>query len=146
MSFDLQQLDMIDLLSERHMLLRRVMEQDWNAISEVPIANSEWYMMSRIYKQETTISHITKNVNISRQATHKVIKKLVDKQLVEVRDHEQNKKLKSIQLTAYGEKCFEQYAELMQNLERKIADTIGKDRLFLLKDLLKLDWEIERQA
>lgn len=128
------------------MLLRRIMENKWDAFSEIPIANSEWYMISRIYKQETTISSISKSVNISRQATHKVIKKLEDKQLVDVRDHEQNKKLKSIKLTTLGEQCFEQYAELTQQLERKIANEIGEESLTLLKNILKLDWKVDREV
>lgn len=133
---------MIDLLSERHMLLRRIMENEWDALSDIPIANSEWYIISRIYKQETTISNISKSVNISRQATHKAIKKLEEKQLVEVSDHEHNKKLKNIKLTQLGERCFEQYSTIVQRLELQISSKIGEESLTVLKNILKLDWEL----
>ena len=53
---ELQNLDLIDLLSERQTLVRRISEQAWNAQSEIYISNSEWYFMARIYKKQPTIS------------------------------------------------------------------------------------------
>jgi chorismate mutase len=51
---ELQNLDLIDLLSERHSLVRRISEKAWNDQSEIYISNSEWYIMSRIYEPPMT--------------------------------------------------------------------------------------------
>jgi DNA-binding MarR family transcriptional regulator len=139
---ELQHLDLIDLLSERHSLVRKISEKAWNDQSEIYISNSEWYIMARIYKKQPSISYVTKNVEISRQAIHKFIQKLSEKGLVEIKNVENNKKEKCIQLTALGEECYEKNAALKAQLENKIAEKIGMEQVTMLKDLLKLDWEI----
>ncbi|MEH7336724.1 MarR family winged helix-turn-helix transcriptional regulator [Neobacillus drentensis] len=141
---ELQHLDLIDLLSERHSLVRKISEKAWNDKSEIYISNSEWYIMARIYKKRPTISYVTKNVEISRQAIHKFITNLSEKGLVEIANVENNKKEKCIQLTALGEECYEKNAELKAQLEDKIAEKIGLEQVNMLKDLLKLEWGIEQ--
>lgn len=140
MHTDLQILDLIDLLSERNVLLRKITEKIWNDSSDLSISNSEWYIMARIYKQQPTISYVTKHVDISRQATHKFIKRLEAKGLVEINNVEHNKKDKCIKLTELGEQCFEKNAALKLTLEQKIADQIGNEQLEALKNLLKINW------
>lgn len=137
---DLQSLDLIDLLSERNVLLRKITEKIWNDSSDLSISNSEWYIMARIYKQQPTISYVTKHADISRQATHKFIKRLEAKGLVEINNVEHNKKDKCIKLTVLGEQCFEKIAALKLTLEQKIADQIGNEQLEALKNLLKINW------
>jgi len=139
---ELQHLDLIDLLSERHSLVRKIAEKAWNDQSEIYISNSEWYIMARIYKKQPSISYVTKNVEISRQAIHKFIQKLSEKGLVEIKNVENNKKEKCIQLTALGEECYEKNAALKAQLENKISEKIGVEQVTMLKDLLKLDWKI----
>ncbi|NWQ41440.1 winged helix DNA-binding protein [Bacillus sp. EB106-08-02-XG196] len=139
---ELQNLDLIDLLSERHSLVRKISETSWNNQSEIHISNSEWYIMARIYKRKPNISYITKNVEISRQAIHKFINKLSEKGLVQVENVENNKKEKCIQLTALGEECYEKNEALKAQLENKIAEKIGADQVSILKEILKLDWNI----
>ena len=140
---ELQHLDLIDLLSERHGLVRKIAEKAWNDQSETYISNSEWYIMARIYKKRPSISYVTKNVDISRQAIHKFIKSLSAKGLVEIHNVKNNKKEKCIQLTTLGEECFHKNEELKAELENKIAEKIGSEHVKTLKTLLKLEWGIE---
>lgn len=139
---ELQNLDLIDLLSERHSLVRRISEKAWDDRSDIYISNSEWYIMDRVYKKRPTISFVTKNVDISRQAIHKFVKNLSAKGLVKIQNVENNKKEKCIELTDLGEECYEKNAALKAQLENKIAEKIGVEQVKNLKDILKLDWEI----
>ena len=139
---ELQNLDLIDLLSERHSLVRRISEKAWNDQSEIYISNSEWYIMARIYKKQPSISYVTKNVEISRQAIHKFIKQLSEKGLVEIKNVENNKKEKCIKLTALGEESYKKNETLKAQLENKIVENIGAEQVKALKDILKLDWKI----
>ncbi len=139
---ELQNLNLIDLLSERHISTRRISEQAWNKESEIRISNSEWTIMAHIYKQQPTIASVTKNVDISRQAIHKFIKNLAAKGLVQVQNVQNNKKEKCIRLTALGETCYEKNEVLKSQLEHEIAEKIGADQLKMLKDILKADWQI----
>ncbi|GER68296.1 hypothetical protein BpJC7_22700 [Weizmannia acidilactici] len=143
MNTDLQNLDLLDLISERHVRLRKISEKLWNESSDIPISNSEWFILARIYQtQQTTISYISKHVDISRQAVHKFIKRLEEKRLVEISSLENNKKEKSIQLTKLGRECIEKNESLKKELVRKIAEKIGSDQVKWLEEILKLDWGI----
>ncbi|WP_449538125.1 MarR family winged helix-turn-helix transcriptional regulator [Ferdinandcohnia sp. Marseille-Q9671] len=142
MSQELQNLDLLDLISERHSQLREIAEVLWNEQSDITISNSEWYIMSRIYKKQPTIAYVSKNVDFTRQATHKFIKNLRQKGLVNVMNVQHNKKEKCIELTPLGVECYEKNEALKATLEKKIAEKIGEKELLFLKDILKSDWGI----
>jgi DNA-binding MarR family transcriptional regulator len=137
---EFKNMDIIDMVSERHLQLRKLTEKRWNDSSDIYLSNSEWFIMARIYKKQPTIAYVSKNVDISRQATHKFIKNLEAKGIVEISSVEYNKKDKCIRLTKLGEECYEKSQSLKVNLEKEIADKIGSEQLTHLKDLLKLDW------
>jgi len=139
---ELQNLDLIDLIIERHVLLRRICENSWNDSSDMHISNSEWYIMARIYKKKPTLSYVTKHVDVSRQATHKFVKNLESKGLIEITNSTNNNRDKCLQLTPLGEECYERNLSLKASLEQKIAEEIGADKLTILKDILKLDWGV----
>ncbi|WP_100009806.1 MarR family winged helix-turn-helix transcriptional regulator [Lentibacillus sediminis] len=140
MEAKLKNLDLIDTLSERHLELRKKAEGLWNDSSNIYLSNSEWFIMARIYKKQPTIAYVTRNVDISRQATHKFIKNLKAKGLVEISDVKHNKRDKSIRLTDLGEECYEKNEALKADLEKKIADTIGDEKVEVLNKILKMDW------
>lgn len=141
---ELQNLDVIDLLSERHAILHRLVEDKWNEHNEIYISNSEWYILARIYKKQPTISDVTKSVDISRQATHKFIKRLQEKGLVEVTNVEHSKKHKAIRMTKFGEECYEKNKLLKIEIEQQLVNVIGEEQVVNLKNILKLDWGMER--
>jgi len=142
LDLELKNLDLIDIVSERHLQLRKITEKRWNDSSDIYLSNSEWFIIARIYKKHSTIAYVSKNVDISRQATHKFIKSLEAKELVEINNMENNKKNKRIRLTKLGEECYEKNESLKANLEKEIADKMGPEQLKLLKDFLELDWGI----
>ncbi|WP_010093550.1 MarR family winged helix-turn-helix transcriptional regulator [Ornithinibacillus scapharcae] len=140
MSSQFQYLDLIDTLSERHIQLRETIENKWNKQSNIYLSNTEWFILAKIYQKETTIAYVTKQVGISRQATHKFIKNLEVKGLVEVFNVPHNKKDKYLKMTQLGEECYEKNIELKAKLEKKIAKSIGQENFTMLRELLKSDW------
>lgn len=140
MHVEVKTLDLIDLISERHVLLRTLNDRLWHKSHDLHISNSEWFIMARIYKRQTTISHVAKQVDISRQATHKFIKNLEAKGLVEVSRAQHNNKDKCIRLTKFGEECFEHNEAIKAKLEAKITASIGEEQADQLKRLLTMDW------
>ncbi|UPW82562.1 MarR family winged helix-turn-helix transcriptional regulator [Lysinibacillus sp. Ag94] len=144
MKDELQNRDVIDLLSERHELLRRLAEEKWNEQNDIYISNSEWYILGIIYKKQLTISDVAKNVKFSRQATHKIIKSLEVKGLVTVMSVEHSKKHKAIRMTEFGEDCFEKNQLCKAEIEKQLVDTIGEDQVSRLKNILKLNWDMKQ--
>ncbi|QKY68283.1 MarR family winged helix-turn-helix transcriptional regulator [Lentibacillus sp. CBA3610] len=138
---NLESLNLIDMISERHLQLRKLSESLWDERSDIYLAKSERFILARIYqKGETTISSVTKNVDISRQATHKFIKQLEQKGLVHIKAMEHNKKERSITLTNFGKECYRKNESLESMLEKQIAENIGTEKVTQLKEILKLDW------
>lgn len=123
-------------------MVRHISGKAWNDANDIKISSSEWYILARIYKKQPTISSVTRSVDISRQAIHKFIKNLAAKGLVEIHNVENNKKEKWIQLTGLGEECYEKNEALKDELEKRIAETIGQDQVDALKVILKSDWGI----
>ncbi|ANY73760.1 MarR family transcriptional regulator [Paenibacillus ihbetae] len=140
MHVEVKTLDLIDLISERHVLLRTLNDRLWHKSHDLHISNSEWFIMARIYKKQTTISHVAKQVDISRQATHKFIKNLEAKGLVEISQAQHNNKDKCIRLTKFGEECFEHNEAIKAKLEAKIIASIGEEQADQLKRILTMDW------
>ena len=58
MDYELQSLDLIDLISERHIQLRSITENLWNDNSDIYISNSEWFIMAELYKKQPTIAYV----------------------------------------------------------------------------------------
>lgn len=140
MGYNLYNLDLVDLINEHNVMLRRVMEEAWKSTSDITISNSEWFIISRIYKKHPNISYITKNLSISRQGIHKLIKSLESKGLVEVNNSETSKRDKCIRLTDLGIECYEKNANLKKEIEDKISLKIGQDNFSKLNDILRIDW------
>ena len=122
-----QKLEIIDLISEWHTRLRAELETSWNKESEVAISNTEWHILTKIYNGMHAISDITKSVYITRQATHKHLKNLQAKHLVEIYGDDQNKKKKNVQLTSQGVYLIQRYNELKENLECTLKKSIGDE-------------------
>ncbi|WP_323703173.1 winged helix DNA-binding protein [Mammaliicoccus sp. Dog046] len=140
---ELQDLDLFDILSERHGIIRTKIESMWNDTHDVHMSSSEWYIMAKVYQHKCNISTITKSVTISRQAVHKSIKQLHQKGLVDIQDVEGNKKEKAIQLTALGEEYFLEVTRQKKMLEQHLIESIGLDNVNKLRDILKMDWDIQ---
>ncbi|WP_188206987.1 MarR family winged helix-turn-helix transcriptional regulator [Alkalibacillus aidingensis] len=137
----MEQLDLIDLISERHLQLRQVSEKIWNDQNNIDLSNSEWIIISKIYhKKQMTVPCIAKHVDISRQAAHKFINRLEEKGVVSVKRLENNRNAKLLELTELGKQCYEKNETLKAHLENRIAEEIGEERLKQFKQVLKEDW------
>src|SRR5699024_10629294 len=98
----LHELDFIDLLSERHAQLRQLTETAANVDQESKISSSEWYIISIIGAETYTLSELTALVKLTRQAIHKTVKQLEQKELVVLKAVTGNKKEKCVNLTTLG--------------------------------------------
>ena len=133
-------LEIIDLISEWHTRLRAELETSWNKESEVAMSNTEWHILTKIYSGMHAISDITKSVYITRQATHKHLKNLQAKQLVEIYGDDQNKKKKNVQLTTQGVHLIQRYNELKDSLECTLKKSIGEVAYNELQTILNKEW------
>ena len=138
---DYKLLGLIDLISERHVYIRAHIEKIWNEKYDIKMNNTEWHVIAKLYSGMDTIADITRKVHVSRQATHKLIKNLEQKQLIEVFDDQKNKKIKKVRLTQFGVQCYEQYMTIKEQMEASIEQSIGTILYEQLKRGLSMDWK-----
>ena len=138
---DYKRLNLIDLISERHVYIRAHIEKIWNETYDIKMNNTEWHVIEKLYSGMDTIADITRKVHVSRQATHKLIKNLEQKQLIEIYNDQKNKKIKKVRLTPFGVQCYEQYMTIKEQIEASIEQSIGTMLYEQLKKGLGMDWK-----
>ena len=138
---DYKHLDLIDLISERHNYIRLYIEKLWNEKYNIKINNTEWHVIAKLYSGMDTIADITRKVHVSRQATHKLIKNLEQKELIEIYDDQKNKKIKKVRLTQFGVQCYEQYLKIKEQMEASIEQSIGTELFDQLRRGLSMEWK-----
>lgn len=138
----LHELDFIDLLSERHAQLRQLTETAANVDQESKISSSEWYIISIIGAETYTLSELTALVKLTRQAIHKTVKQLEQKELVVLKAVTGNKKEKCVNLTTLGRYLWQRNQAYQQELEQHIKTKIGVAQFEQLKALLQTDWDL----
>lgn len=131
---------LFDLIQERFHAMNELLENLWVSFSNKSISLSEWNVIAKIFGQKMFMSQVTKQVSISRQATHKIVKRLEEKGIVEIFKVEYNKRDNCICLTPYGEQCYKKYEELKKEIEKEIIEKIGDNNFQMLKTLLQRDW------
>ena len=137
MNNPLQDMNLIDLLSEKHLVLRKIVtDQDPDQINK-----TESHILAVLEAhQMLSISEISRIINISRQGTHKSIKGLLSRNYVEAVEVEGNQRDKNIILTQKGVACNQRMMVTKIELEQKIANKLGAANVELLKALLKEEW------
>ena len=87
-----------------------------------------------------TSASLAKKLNISRQAIHKSISNLCQKDFLELQIDKSNKKNKIIHITTSGYELLECRKEVMKKVEKQIESKIGKENYSLLKNILTKEW------
>lgn len=107
-------LNIMDLISEKHIILRREVEDRWKATGEEEISHTEALLLAKISMGRIALAEVARQANISRQAMYKCAKKLEDRGYLKFVADENNNKY-----TELTEKGIE-YCEKSIALKEKI--------------------------
>lgn len=130
-------LSLIDLVSEKHQVLRKKLH-DLNGTS---VNQTEAHVLSVLNRHGgQSISELSRFLNISRQGAHKCVQGLLSGELVEVAPSDGNLRDKPVVLTDKGRACCESLEETKLRLERRIAERIGGEQVDRLKKVLAEEW------
>lgn len=129
--------DILDLLRAKYNQLREVAMEESNEEISPPITIAEWYILNCINEGITTAPEICAQLNISKQAAHKFIKGLEEKEFVET-FIQKNKK--TIQFTSKGEHVFKKTSSIKKSIDATIEQNIGTEEFQKLKELLEKEW------
>ena len=94
MNLDLQNLNIIDLISEKHAKLRKMVIDAWVKMGEERVSDTESYMLALIEKNEFTVAQIARIIGISRQGAHKCAKGLIERGYIIIENQDVNSRYK----------------------------------------------------
>ena len=134
-------LSIIDLISEKHIILRREVEERWAENEEENISHTEGLLLAKIHMGKISIAEVARQANISRQAMFKCAKKLESRGYLKFVVSENNNKY--TELTDKGKDYCIKSGELKEKIEKEISSVLGEDKVEMLKELLNKDWIIK---
>lgn len=140
MSPYLNDLNIIDLISEKHAQLRRMIRDTWAEQGNPPITDTESYILALLQRQPMTVSQLAKIIDISRQGTHKCAQSLVSREYILVQSLEGNSRNKILVLSPKGLLFCNQTLVIKEKFEQDIKNTVGEDTFVVLKNVLKEKW------
>lgn len=136
MEKEVDNINLVDLLNSKYHKFKKMNEEVCSNAYNISMTNSEWSVIYLIYGKQPTITEIAKQVNITRQATHKCIKTLNSKGIITVNNVVNSNKKKCLKLTPLGEQLILENNLLRESIERDYVAQIGLDSVNLLKSLL----------
>lgn len=131
-------LNIIDLISEKHIALRREVEERWSKSGEEEITHTEAMLLAKINMGKISLAEVARQANVSRQAMHKCARKLEDKGYLKFIASESNQTYTS--LTEKGILYCKKSNELKEKIEQEIAENLGRENMELIKEILKNKW------
>ena len=136
----LKDLNLIDLLSEKHKKLRKEVMKLWIERNGEYITDTESHMLGMLDAKSMTVAEIARKMNISRQGAHKCAKKLIDSEYITMNAIEGNNRDKLLVLTKKGEEYCSEMLILKQRVEEEVCKNIGGENVEFLKEILRTDW------
>ena len=107
-----------------------------NKTSQYRGSIAEIRLFNALRGEEKSISEVAKIMNISRQAVHQTVHKLVNLGYLELISQDGNKKNKIIKITALGQEIRKQGSEHLMEIERKLSWNLGERNLEFIKKIL----------
>lgn len=107
---------------------------------DVSLTTAQSRALAVLNGQSSSISALARSLNISRQAAHKTVARLIELNWVKLEDSEKGNE-KIINFTEQGQKMRAKTKEHMLRVENDIAQAIGPERYEMLVDILNADWD-----
>ena len=131
----IKKLNIIDLISEKHITLRREVEERWSKSGEEDITHTEAMLLAKINMGKISLAEVARQANVSRQAMHKCAKKLEEKGYLEFIANQTY-----TSLTEKGVLYCKKSNELKDIIEEEITQKLGEENMKLIKKLLECEW------
>lgn len=101
---------------------------------------SEGMVMANIILGHHRPAEIARALGISRQAIHTTIRQMAEKDIVEMTDDPDNRRIKQVHLTARGLQMRDDGLIALQIILDELGQRIGKRKVSQLTDILGADW------
>ncbi|MNW58626.1 hypothetical protein D3C74_365040 [compost metagenome] len=137
MEKDLAELNLIDLISEKHLGLRKIVSD----LDDNQLNKTETHILSILEAHNyLSISQISRRIHLSRQGTHKSVQSLLLRELIATVNIKDNQRDRYLKITPKGLECNQQLLEIKMELEQRIQKKLGKEKLALIKTIFQENW------
>lgn len=136
----LEELNIVDLVSEKHLKLRKKVRELWNENGGEDVNQTESHILAMLEIKGMTIAETARKINMSRQATHKCSQNLILRGYIAVTEIDGNQRDKLIELTQKGKNYCSNMLILKGDIEKQIEKSIGSENFKILKQCLKEKW------
>lgn len=106
---------------------------------DVSLTTAQARALAVLNGESSSISALARSLNISRQAAHKTVVRLIELDWIKLEDSDKGNE-KIISFTEYGQQMRGKMKEHMMRIENDIAQSIGADRYAVLIEVLNADW------
>lgn len=106
-----------------------------------PYSDSELHLLEVLRGEPKTISDIARLWGVSRQAVHKSVKSLRQKNILDIVPAPGSKRDKLVIFTPAGQEGVAEIHRRFRAIEEKIAKKIGAKSLDELRTILAMDWD-----
>jgi DNA-binding MarR family transcriptional regulator len=133
-------LGVMDLISEKHKKLRSDLLLRVEARVPDKISTMDIYLLTLARFFAMSISESARHMEISRQAAHKHVKRLLEMGYIDLIDSEHSRREKLIKLTIAGEDLCDQIDQIKHAIELELQSEIGIETYEQIKTLFRKDW------
>ena len=105
-----------------------------------PLTRSEGMIMANIILGHHRPADIARGLGVSRQAIHTTIRQMEEKNIVEIREDADNRRLKLVYLTTLGETMRGDGIKAINIILSDLGQRIGKQKVSQLTNILAADW------
>lgn len=99
-------------------------------------STAEMRLFAALRGESRSISELSRYLGVSRQAVHHTVHKLVTKGVVTLKHADNNRRDKLVTISEQGREVQAMTAKHFQAIERKMASTLGRERVEMLREML----------
>lgn len=130
----------LELLYKHNKQLREYTVAEWNETHALGLSYSEWNCLNAIMSGANTTPQIMQRNEITKQAAHKVIKALEEKELIITNLIKAPKVQRQIEVTNQGVKIYNKSLQVQNEVESMIENNLGAEAFQQLQHLLNRKW------
>ena len=127
------------LLFKRFEWYEQTLLASLEAQGDVSLTMAQSRALAVLNGQSSSISELARSLNISRQAAHKTVSRLVELDWIKLEDGDKGNE-KIINFTEHGQQMRATIKEHMIKIEKDIAANIGQQEYNSLVRILTTDW------
>lgn len=128
------------LLFKRFEWYEQTLLASLEAQGDVSLTMAQSRALAVLNGQSSSISELARSLNISRQAAHKTVSRLVELDWIKLEDGDKGNE-KVINFTEHGQQMRATIKEHMIKIEKDIAANIGQQEYNSLVRILTTDWQ-----